>query len=67
VFSPDGRTLASCGFDSSVRLWDMTFSRPTKVLNGHTDAVLSVAFSPDGGTLASGSGDLTVRLWNLRG
>lgn len=38
--------------------------RPT--LEGHQNAVLSVAFDPPGGTLASGSGDKTVKLWQAR-
>jgi len=35
-------------------------------LEGHEDAVKSVAFDPQGGTLVSGSGDKTVRLWETR-
>nr|XP_033778783.1 notchless protein homolog 1 [Geotrypetes seraphini]XP_033778784.1 notchless protein homolog 1 [Geotrypetes seraphini]XP_033778785.1 notchless protein homolog 1 [Geotrypetes seraphini] len=40
-------------------------TRCTSSLEGHTDAVVSVAFSPTGKYLASGSGDTTVRFWDL--
>uniref|UniRef100_A0A5F8GZH9 Notchless protein homolog 1 n=1 Tax=Monodelphis domestica TaxID=13616 RepID=A0A5F8GZH9_MONDO len=40
-------------------------ARCTSSLEGHSEAVISVAFSPTGKYLASGSGDSTVRFWDL--
>lgn len=40
-------------------------TRCTGSIEGHKEAVISVAFSPDGQNLASGSGDTTVRLWDI--
>ncbi|XP_034189286.1 notchless protein homolog 1 [Osmia lignaria lignaria] len=40
-------------------------TRCTGSLEGHKEAVISVAFSPDGTGLASGSGDTTVRFWDI--
>jgi len=37
-----------------------------RTLQGHQDAVYSVAFDPQGETLASGSRDKTVKLWEAR-
>ncbi|MGY6126037.1 nSTAND1 domain-containing NTPase [Paraburkholderia strydomiana] len=38
---------------------------PRKPLQGHTEAVRSLAFSPDGRQLASSSGDRTTTIWDL--
>ena len=64
IFSPAGTLIAvtSVG-DLNIHLWDRV-SGIFKTLEGHSQAVLSMAFSPDGTWIASGSADGTMRLWD---
>jgi WD40 repeat protein len=64
AFSPDGASLASCGNDNNLFLWNLA-SGKSRSLMGHTGAVQCVAFSPDGQTLASGGADATIKWWNV--
>ena len=76
-FSPDSRYLASGGWDSAVKVWDID-----QVLRGKVDSPLlrlehsdrirvwGVGFSPNGRRLASGGGrdedgKGEVKVWNL--
>jgi WD40 repeat protein len=65
AFSPDGRSIASAGYDRTVRIWDGASGEKTRCLSGHDDPVDCVAFGPGGRWVASGGRDRTVRLWDV--
>src|SRR5262249_5908562 len=65
AFSPDGRLLASCGYDRLIKLWDAASGKLLHELKDHSDAVYGVAFSPDGQLLASAAADRAVKVWDV--
>jgi WD40 repeat protein len=65
AFSPDGKRLATAGYDRTIKLWDTGQKTPRLTLTDHSDTVYSVAFSPDGRLLASAAADRAVKLWDV--
>ncbi|MBD2018428.1 WD40 repeat domain-containing protein [Microcoleus sp. FACHB-53] len=65
AISPDGQTLASCGDDKTIKIWNLNTGDLLRTFTGHSDIVWSVTFSPDGQILASCSEDKTVKIWKL--
>lgn len=64
AFSPDGRTIASCGEDDrKARIWDSETGEQVAGLNPNLQALRQPAFSPDGTRLAIAS-YARYSLWN---
>ncbi|MFO0798719.1 MAG: hypothetical protein U0804_14700 [Gemmataceae bacterium] len=64
TLSPDGATLASCGNDNLVKLWDAVTGAHRRSLTGHTSHVYNVAFHPSGTRLVSADLLGTVKDWD---
>jgi WD40 repeat protein len=62
-----GEAIVAAGDDHLVRLWrgKEAGERPTSVLTGHLDWVLTAAFHPGGKELATAGEDRTIIIWEV--
>jgi len=70
VFSPDGERIATAAMDKTARIWNWRaveqMAQETLKLEGHEEAVWTVAFAPSG-WIATGGADRKIRVWNPEG
>jgi WD40 repeat protein/serine/threonine protein kinase len=65
AYRPDGKALATCSQDGTLRTWDAVSGRLIRTLPGHApDICWRVTYSPDGTRLASAGRDKAVRIWD---
>src|SRR5436309_2143764 len=72
AFSPDGKLLATGGYSTPLRLWDVSTGKTVRQLRGQEvkeelsyASTFALAFSPRGRLLFSGGQDKAVHVWEV--
>jgi len=64
AWSPDGKTIASCSRDRTIKIWDLASGKLSYEIQGRSP-MWSVLWSPDSKKITSGSEDGAVELWDV--
>ena len=63
--SQDGMYVATGGYDSKLRLWQISDGTLLKTFDGHKGTIWCVDFSNDGKYIASSGDDAVIRIWEV--
>ncbi len=65
VLSPDGKLLATAGYDRVIMIWNTLDGQLLRKLEGHNGAIYDLDFDANGKILASASADETIKVWRV--
>lgn len=61
---PDDSRLSLCGYDQTIRLWDIATGECVRVFTGHSKNITACAWMPDGKHFVSGAADAKILEWD---
>jgi len=65
-FAPSGYYFATCGGDTSGKIWTTDRPTPVRSLVGHLSSVNCIAWHPNVNYVVTGSDDNTCRMWDVQ-
>ncbi|MBP7077181.1 MAG: WD40 repeat domain-containing protein [Bacteroidales bacterium] len=63
-FSPDGKFIITATPDYTAKIWESSSGKLLRILEGHSDIILSAQFSKDGKYILTSSRDAKCKLWH---
>ena len=65
TFTPDGKFLASAGWEGTIRLWESATGKELRRFEGDARGFFGIAFSPGGKMLASAGNGGMIHVWDV--
>ncbi len=66
AFSPDNRLVVSGSADGSIRIWDVTNGKMSRLIQGHEVTIRSTLFTPDGRYIISADKRGEIKTWDAQ-
>ena len=64
VYSPDGKSIVSCGWDSSIKVWDASTGKQTMALRSRNQRLSYVNYDSSGKFIVAPDQGNTISIWD---